>query len=175
MQGLTPMTFDELTKALSQLEEGDKILAGGTDLIIQLNHSTQRPRKLLSLSNMLELQKITITPQQVQIGAMVTMTQIASTLQTLPELRALADAAADVGSPQVRNRATLAGNLCNASPAGDMLPVCWLLGAKIQILDSTGSLSLLPVENFILGPIWTLVKKTDRISEGIMIWAWSVF
>ena len=129
MKSLIPHSMEELAAVLCQMEAGDKFLAGGTDYVIQARRGKFDPNRLVYLGDVPELREITLTGEELRIGAMATMVEITAVTQELPEFRAIADAASDVGSPQVRNKATMAGNLCNASPAGDMLPVSWLFDA----------------------------------------------
>ena len=115
-----PKTLEELGRDLARLPEDSLILAGGTDLVIHMHSRHMRPQALLSLSDVEELRQIVITPELASIGAMATMAQVAAAADGLEDLQALAHAASDVGSPQIRNKGTIGGNVANASPAADL-------------------------------------------------------
>lgn len=152
MEYLLPNTVEEYAACLSCFTEKSRIVSGGTDYVIQARRGRFDPDFLLYPGGVSALHEIEVTQDAVRIGAMVTMSELAQKLSTYPELMAIADAAGDVGSPQVRAKATMAGNLCNASPAGDMLPIARLYGAELEILDSSGAVSLMPGEQLIVGP-----------------------
>lgn len=158
-----PKTEEELSFALSHCTDHSRILAGGTDYIIQSRRMQYEPDVLVSLSDAAWLQGITITENEIRIGAAATMTKIIRFLDLQPMFGALIDAAANVGSPQIRNKGTIGGNLCNASPAGDMLPVCLLFDAKIDILDATGTVRSVSVEDFCLGPKKTCLQTGQAV------------
>lgn len=165
MTCFTPTDLTQLRRDLGRLQPGGCILAGGTDLTIQLRHGKAEPAQMLYLGNISQLQEIQTSAQQVRVGAMAAMAHIAAALAEVPELRALADAASDVGSPQIRNKATIAGNLCNASPAGDLLPVCWMLDARAEVLGAGGETASLPVRELILGPRKTALAHNQVVTH----------
>ena len=127
MQCLTPKSMADLSGALAQATPATRILAGGTDYVLHERKGDFTPDLLIYPGAIPELHQISLTDDGLTIGAMVTMREIADALSSVPAYRAIADMAANVGSPQIRNKATLAGNLANASPAGDSLPVCLLV------------------------------------------------
>lgn len=131
----TPQSMDALQAALRALTPQSKQIAGGTDLVVQLKESVSSPDALLYLGAIPELCEMVQQPDGVlKIGAACTMKQIESAVKKLgPAYAVLSDAAGDVGSAQIRNRATIGGNIANASPAADLLPVLWLLNASVQI------------------------------------------
>ena len=80
----------------------------------------------------------------------------------------IADAASDVGSPQIRAKGTMAGNLCNASPAGDMLPVSWLYDAQLELMNADGTASVTPVNGFITGPQKTILRPDQAVTAILL-------
>ena len=148
---LIPKNTEELGEALGQLTERSLILAGGTDLVLQMRAKHLEPDVLLSLSDMTALQNIIITPERAIIGAMATMARVKEAADGLPDLQALADAAGGVGSPQIRNKGTIGGNVANASPAADLPCVLWLLNAQVDILCPGGLRRALPIQQFFQG------------------------
>lgn len=152
MNSVTPKTLAEFSAALAQATSKTRILSGGTDLVIQLHQGRTDPDLLIYPGQIPELHEIRLTEDTLHIGAMATMAELAAALDPIPEFRAIADAASRVGSPQIRSKATMAGNLCNASPAGDMLPVSRLYDLELEVLSGDGTVSRLPADGFILGP-----------------------
>ena len=161
---LTPSSVSELASALSRCTGNSRILAGGTDYVIRSRRTVREPDYLLYLGGVPELRTIAPEGDYLRIGSMVTMGEASSRLSGHAALCALADAAGDVGSPQIRAKATLAGNLCNASPAGDMLPVSLLFGTLVEILSADGSVARVPVEEFILGPGKTVLTPGRAVT-----------
>ncbi len=141
-----PKTLEELGEALTHLTPNSLVLAGGTDLVLHMRAKHLEPDVLLSLSDIPQLREIQVTPEQASIGAMATMHQVQQALDGLEDLQALADAAGGVGSPQIRNKGTIGGNVANASPAGDTPPVLWLLNARADIMSPGGAVRSIPVQ-----------------------------
>lgn len=146
-----PRTLEELGENLSHLTEKSMILAGGTDLVIHMRTRHLEPDVILSLTDVDELKKIVITPEKAEIGAMATMRKICAKLDGLEDLQALADAAGGVGSPQIRSKGTIGGNVANSSPAGDLPPVLWMLNAVADIIGPGGSRRSVPVQEIPVG------------------------
>lgn len=167
MRCLTPDSMEALTRALAACSEKSCLLAGGTDAVIRLRKTGEEPDLLVYPGGVPELREITLTETSLRIGSMVTMARLADAAETAGEFRAIADAAGGVGSPQIRNKATIGGNLCSASPAGDLLPVVWLYGAEIEILAADGTLRRLNVEQFLLGPGKTALKPGEAVTAVV--------
>jgi CO/xanthine dehydrogenase FAD-binding subunit len=124
-------------------------LAGGTDVMVGLNFGAERPPALLDLTRISELRQWDIVGSQVRLGAGVTYSQVITELRE--RLPGLALAARTVGSPQIRNRGTVGGNLGTASPAGDAHPPLLAAGAEVEIASTKGT-RLLPIDRFFSGP-----------------------
>ena len=149
---LLPKSLDETIDAL-HAAPGATILAGGTDLMVAVNAGTHRPDTVVSLARVPELRSWRRDGDELVLGACLTYTEMEhGDLAAL--VPALCQAARTVGSPQIRNAATLGGNLGTASPAGDTLPVLAALDAVVEVRGRNGSRSL-PVLEFVTG-----VKKT---------------
>jgi carbon-monoxide dehydrogenase medium subunit len=117
-----------------------RLLAGGTDLIIRLRDGTIRPRVVVDVKGIAELDgEIREADGNLRIGAMTVMTDIAADERIRRDHRALAEAAAVVGAVQIRNRATLAGNICNASPAADTVPALLVDDARVVAAGPAGT------------------------------------
>lgn len=168
MQSLTPKTLAELAQALSAATEKAKIIAGCTDFIIKERAGKFAPDLLIYPGFIPELNTVTKENGVLRIGAAVPMNGITAALKDDKAFCAIADAASDVGSPQIRAKGTMAGNLCNASPAGDMLPVSWLYDAQLELMNADGTASVTPVNGFITGPQKTILRP-DQAVTAILI------
>lgn len=168
MQSLTPKTLAELAQALSAATEKAKIITGGTDFIIKERAGKFAPDLLIYPGFIPELNTVTKENGVLRIGAAVPMNGITAALKDDKAFCAIADAASDVGSPQIRAKGTMAGNLCNASPAGDMLPVSWLYDAQLELMNADGTASATPVNGFITGPQKTILRP-DQAVTAILI------
>lgn len=125
-----------------------RLLAGGTDLIIRLRDATIRPRVVIDVKRIAELDPgIRQVGDRLVIGATTVMTDIAADERVRRRFAALAEAAAVVGSVQIRNRATLAGNICNASPAADTAPSLLVYGAEVVAAGPAGTRRI-PITEF---------------------------
>ncbi len=129
-------------------------LAGGTDVLISVRNNRvdwgEKP-KLLNLNNIEELHFIRETPKSIEIGPLVTHTEIVNNPIIQTHVPALAKAVSYIGSPQIRNRGTIAGNMCHASPAADSLPILYCRNAKIEVIAQDEA-TLVSIEDFITGP-----------------------
>jgi CO/xanthine dehydrogenase FAD-binding subunit len=139
------------------------VIAGGTDLMVDLNYGRRRPTRVLSLRRLAELRGWKVEGEKVVLGAGTTYTDLLD-----PELArlvpALAAAARTVGSPQIRNTGTIGGNLGTASPAGDTLPVLFALDAEVQVASATNERRV-PVTEFVTGP------KRNALQPGELVTA----
>ncbi|MEV6901864.1 xanthine dehydrogenase family protein subunit M [Amycolatopsis sp. NPDC051372] len=140
----------DLAEALAvKAERPDAVpIAGGTDVMVELNFDHRRPAALLDLTGVAELAEWSTSDGTVRLGAAVSYSRVITELgEPLP---ALAMASRTVGSPQIRNRGTVGGNLGAASPAGDTHPVLLALGARVEVASVRGT-RVLPAEEFYLG------------------------
>ncbi len=154
-----PRTLAELAKAL-QAEPAPVLLAGGTDVGLWVTKDLRELPDIVYLGDVAELARIEERPQELWIGAAVTLTDAwPALLARFPEL---AEQGARFASPPIRNSATLCGNLANGSPIGDSIPALIALGAQLE-LRSGAEVRRLPLENFYLG----YQKKDLRRSEFV--------
>jgi len=145
-----PGTLAEVI-ALDAQGEGVRLLAGGTDLTVGLRHGSISARSVIDLKRVAELQpEIAVTDKAIRVSATVTMTRLVAHPQVAALFPALVEAAVVVGSRQIRNRATLAGNICNASPAADTVPVLALHDASVCIYGPMGE-RVVTVVDFVQG------------------------
>ena len=152
MDVLTPRTLDEALRLRAAHPEALAI-QGGTDVMVAVNFDRARPPAILNLNEVVELRGWSRDNGSLRLGAGLTYTDAMR-----PELAqlvpALAEASRTVGSPQIRNRGTIGGNLATASPAGDALPPLVVEGAEVECVSLRGTRHV-PVGDFVAG-----VKKT---------------
>jgi CO/xanthine dehydrogenase FAD-binding subunit len=151
---LTYLIPIELNSALSSLAKaGNKIVAGGTDVYPALKQG-QAPALLLDVTRIKELSGISATQTGLRIGAAVTWSEIVKA-NLPPSFEGLKQSAREVGSLQIQNAGTIAGNLCNASPAADGVPPLLTLDAVVELASAARGARMVPLQDFILG-----VRKT---------------
>ncbi|MGE0029316.1 MAG: xanthine dehydrogenase family protein subunit M, partial [Thermoleophilia bacterium] len=137
MEGtLQPATLDEALAARAAHPEALP-LAGGTDLMVEMNFGRRRPERIMDLTRLRELEVLEHDGDDLVIGAGVTHTRLVAELGV--DAPGLAIAARTVGSPQIRNRGTIGGNLGTASPAGDALPPLLVERGRVEIASVRGA------------------------------------
>ena len=166
MEVFLPRSLDEaLELAAVNLEVVP--IAGGTDVMVELNMDHGRPDTLMDVSRLPGLAEWRREKGQLFLGAGVTYARI---MRELPEHTALVQASRSVGSPQIRNRGTVGGNLGTASPAGDALPVLAAWDAEVVLARAGGSTRSVPWREFLTG-----VKQTARAPGELILGArWNV-
>ncbi|MEC4727626.1 FAD binding domain-containing protein [Shewanella sp. D64] len=164
----------QLTQALSYKARHDATLfAGGTDIMVRgLENRIDSDAPVLFLDDIAGLKTIKLmnlgVESKVIIGAGVTLQELIAH-ESVPFM--VKDAAKRIGAPALRNRATLIGNVCNASPAADMLPVLYLLNAHVDLASEQGSRQL-PIEAFILGPGKTALNADEIVISVSLTLPW---
>jgi CO/xanthine dehydrogenase FAD-binding subunit len=154
-----PGTVDEAVMLLDAHGPEARILAGGTDLIIRLRDGSLQPSLVVDIKRIPELQRgIDVRDDVVSISAGTVMSDVAAHPDMRSHFPALVEAAEVVGSVQIRNRATLAGNVCNASPAADTAPPLLVYGAVLVIAGPTGQRRLGLDDFFVSSGRTTLVR-----------------
>lgn len=139
-------TVEEVIELLSKYES-PKIIAGGTDIIIQINEKKVKPKALIDISKVDELKRIEEEDDFVKVGAGVTYTQVIESDLFEGELYGFKKACRLVGSPQIRNRGTIGGNIANGSPAADSVPPLIALGATV-VFESNEGIREVKVEDY---------------------------
>ena len=153
MEVLLPGTIDEALE-LAAANPDVVPVAGGTDVMVELNMDLGRPETLMDVSRLPELREWRREDGHLFLGAGVSYTRI---IDELPELTPLVQASRSVGSPQIRNRGTVGGNLGTGSPAGDALPVLAAYNAEVVLVRSGGVSRTVAWNDFLTG-----VKQTSR-------------
>jgi carbon-monoxide dehydrogenase medium subunit len=158
-----PKTFDEALTLLAQYGEKAKVIAGGTDVIVMIKQKTMAPDVLISLQGIPGLDKIQCNGS-LTIGPMVTHRAIEKSEVIKKNFSALADAVDYLGSVQIRNVATIGGNICTAAPSADTATPLLVLGTQVKIKSVKGERTL-PVEEFFKGPGETVLKTGEMVKE----------
>jgi CO/xanthine dehydrogenase FAD-binding subunit len=167
---VTVLVPDRLDDALAALDSDPAltVLAGGTDLMVELNYGRRRPIDVLSLRRLAGLrdwhvERTVAGADEVVLGAAVTYTMLLGD-ELAGLLPSLAQAARTVGSPQIRNTGTIGGNLITGSPAGDTLPVLVALEATVELASARTGTRRLRVSEFLTGP-----KQTARRPDELLV------
>ena len=163
-----PQKIEEALEILSKYGKEIKIIAGGTDLLVQYYDRLYEINHWLDLKNIQELKEINITQDEMEIGAMVTHTQLETSEDIKKYYPVLSQAAADIGSPQIRNRGTVGGNIVNASPAGDLLAPLMAYNAQFRLLSTTQEEKLVSAEEFFIGPKKTILEPAQLLTQIIL-------
>ncbi|GAA3245039.1 FAD binding domain-containing protein [Dactylosporangium siamense] len=164
MEFLRPSTWDEALAA--KAEHPDAVpIAGGTDVMVELNFDRRRPPALLDLTRVASLADWAADGDRLRIGAGVTYRRIIDELGG--RLPGLAMAARTVGSPQIRNRGTVGGNLGSASPAGDAHPPLLATGAEVEI-GSVRGVRTVAVADFFQGPKRSVLAPDELIAAFLV-------
>ena len=160
-----PESLAELHDLLGRYGADARMFAGGTDVIVRLRHGHMRPAALVDLKRVRELSgEIVQHDGLIRIGARVTMTTILGNELIRRWFPTLVEAAAVVGSIQIRNRATLVGNVCNASPAADTVPVLMVHGAVANIASPSSDRQVALSELFV-GPGRTVLQQGEFVTS----------
>jgi CO/xanthine dehydrogenase FAD-binding subunit len=158
---LTPRSLDEALRLKAEHPEAVPV-AGGTDVLVALNFDRLRPEVLVNLNEVEELRGHSLENGTLRLGAGLTYTE-AMTPELAEALPALAEASRTVGSPQIRNRGTVGGNLGTASPAGDALPPLLAERAEVEVASVRGSRRL-PLADFLVG-----VKENALAADEVIV------
>lgn len=167
-QYIRALTTEEALRALQDAPQPIRILAGGTDVLLQRQHGGAAAYKsLLDISNIEELTGIKETVDGLWIGAATKLAAIETSNLITKLCPILAEGAREVGSPQIRNLATLGGNICNASPSADTAPALLVLNAIVLLLSQRGERKI-PLATFFKGP-GISVMDDDEIMTAVLI------
>src|SRR5262245_38989017 len=146
--------------ALLRKHPGAKVLAGGQSLIPLLKLRLAAPAAVIDVGRIRELRGITVNDGTIQIGAMTTHAELAASPELVETCRVLAQAAAGIGDPAVRNRGTIGGNIAHADPASDLPTVLVALDAKLNVIGPDGKRTI-DVSGFFEGMMTTALKEHE--------------
>jgi CO/xanthine dehydrogenase FAD-binding subunit len=161
-----PKTVEETLLFLRDQKGSAKMLAGGTDLIPQLKRrEIPRPDIVVDLKGIPDLDQISFDEHSgLTIGSLVTISAVAQSPTIKRHFPSLVQAASSIGSPQVRNRGTLAGNICSAVPSADSAPALLTLDATIRLKGPAGE-RMVPISQFFVGPRRTVLEAEEMLLE----------
>ena len=147
-----PESLEEAQQLLLDKEEGAYLLAGGTDLLVKMNHGLLKPDSVIALKHIKGLDDITFDPKEgLKIGATALLANVAAHPEIQKNYPAVAAAARETANVQIRNMGTVAGNICNAAPSADNAPSLLAMNAEVVINSAKGE-KRLPLEQFFKGP-----------------------
>jgi CO/xanthine dehydrogenase FAD-binding subunit len=159
-----PDTVEQAYSLKEKYGEKARYIAGGTDLLLLLERERTYPQFLIDLSRIAEFQRLQVNGDRIIIGSSVTFSRLLAFDLIRTRVPFFASSIRTIGGVQIRNIATLAGNLVNASPAGDSLPPLYCLEAEVMIDGPQGNRSL-PIFDFILGVRRTALLPSELVSS----------
>lgn len=163
-----PKDLSELCYILENKGDNYYIIAGGTDLIIKIKNRKIVDYSIIDITKLTELKGFREDENNYYIGSLMTMTEIINENIFKENLRALYEAAYKLGSNQIRNLATIGGNIANASQSADCVLALFALDAKIKVLDSNEEMKIVPIDEFIVGREKTILNSNEIIAEVII-------
>ncbi|MCB2145273.1 MAG: xanthine dehydrogenase family protein subunit M [Deltaproteobacteria bacterium] len=163
---IAPNDVATVCNQIDRLGEKAHLLAGGTDLMVAINLRRLRPEKLIYLGQC-GLDRIEVANQSLVIGATATLKSIIQSEAVKRNAPLLVDACQSIGSPAIRNAATLGGNVCNASPSADGAIALLALDTNVTIVSTRGERSV-ALKAFFTGPGKTVLEKDELVKEFII-------
>lgn len=165
MKYFAPTSLKEFFKLRLKFQgEQLTILAGGTDLMPRYEQELPLPDHLIDLKHIADLHSISVTENELTIGTLTTIQELQDHPIIQAEFNALFEASHDFAGAQIRHRGTIGGNICNASPAGDLLPALYAFDARITLIASDGERQV-SMHNFIQGPGRTDLQEDELLGS----------
>jgi aerobic carbon-monoxide dehydrogenase medium subunit len=159
-----PQTLDEAVTLLTRHNGTANVLAGGTDLLVEIKEQIRKPDHVVNIKKIPGMDRLSFDPATgLKIGSLVTAREIETSPDVRRDYRGLVQAASEVGSIQVRNRATIVGNICRASPSADTLPPLIADGAVVTVFGPIGERRV-ALEDFFLGPGKTVLQYNEIVT-----------
>jgi carbon-monoxide dehydrogenase medium subunit len=162
-----PETIEAAVALLASESRPAKVFAGGTDLIVQIKSEMIEPALLVDIKKITETRAVSIGADEIRIGAAVTGAELGENAELKALLPGVVEAVQLIGSDQVQGRATIGGNLCNASPAADSVPALIAAGAKAVIAGPGGTRET-PVEDLLSGPGKTSLAEGEFVISLVL-------
>ena len=162
MKVVSVRNMPDALKAMRDAGPDARVLAGGTDLMVEMESGRTHPALVVDVWKLAALREIRATDEGVEIGALTTCADMIRSGLVARHADTLIEAARTVGAVQIRNRASIGGNLGTASPAADLNPVLFALGARVRVASVRGEREM-PVESFVKG-----YRTTDRAHDELI-------
>jgi carbon-monoxide dehydrogenase medium subunit len=160
-----PNTVEEACSLLSRYKDKARVIAGGTDLLISMKSKQIMPQEIINLKTIPDLDYIHYADEEgLRIGALATMHDIESSPIIQERFPMLASAASHMGSPGIRNMATIAGNVCRAAPSADTATPLLALKAKLKLVSVVGE-RIVSLEEFFIGPGESVLRSDEILTE----------
>lgn len=161
----SPKSLNQALSLLAAAGEKGRVLAGGTDLLIQLRAGVRQPDHIIDAKAIPELQVLSFSPQEgLHLGAAVACCRLIEDPAVRQHYPGLVEAAGLIGSVQIQSRCSLGGNLCNGSPAADTTPALIALGAVCHVTGAKGPRTV-AVEDFVVSPGRTVLQPDELLVE----------
>jgi aerobic carbon-monoxide dehydrogenase medium subunit len=162
-----PRSVDEATRLLDEIGKEASVLAGGTDLLVNMKMGKRAPKHVVSLSRIRDLKGVKREQGSLTLGACVTAGELKEQEEIKAEFNGLCQSAESLGSPLIRNLATIGGNIVTARPAADLPPSLMAYGASIVLKKEKGE-RIIPLEGFFKGPGQTTIEP-EEILCGVVL------
>ncbi len=159
-----PKGLDEAIDIFAEYGERASALAGGTDLVLFMESGRLKPELVVEIPSCPPFVGLEMVDSQIRIGSRTTMRELETSPTVCLQISVLAEAASVVGSLQIRNMATIGGNICTASPAGDTLPALLVLDASVGLASKRGK-RVVPIREFFVGPGKTVRQPDELLTE----------
>lgn len=160
-----PQTLQETFELLEKHGKDAKLLAGGTDLIVSLRAREQRPKSVIDIKGVKELHELSFDEKRgLTVGAAVNLNKLIHYDAVSKNYALLNEAVSTIGDYEIRNRATLVGNICNGSPAADSAPALLVLDANVNIVNQKGKRTV-PVREFHTGVKKTVLANNELVTS----------
>src|SRR5689334_16224965 len=161
---LRPASLDEALDLLERYREQARLIAGGTDVLVELQRGVRPTETLIDLTAVRALRYLRDEGDRILLGALATHNDVLASRACIERALPLAQACWEVGAPQIRTRATIAGNLVTASPANDTIPPLLALGAELVLASAIGE-RVVPLSEFYPGFRRTVLRPDELIRE----------
>ena len=162
---LAPRSVQDTCVLLSRHGKEARIVAGGTDLLVKMKHRRLLPRYLINIKRIPDLDYVRYEPGEgLRIGALTTIESLKGSVVVRRKFPVLHQAVAYMATVEIRNRATIVGNICNGSPSSETAPSLIALGARARIVRDGGE-RIVPVEDFFTGPGRTILQPSELVAE----------
>lgn len=160
-------SLEEAVSLVERYAPDARVLAGGTDVLVDLKTARDRVGHLVSVGRIKELRGISQTAQGLRIGAMTTLNELTQSPIVQKKYPAITDASCEMASPQIRNLATVGGNIAGGVPCADLPPVFMVLSARISLWSPDDERKV-PLDEFLLGPRQTSLKANELLEAVIV-------